>query len=173
MPSAARSGLANRRASPHFDTNAAVRLSRPSYVTRGSRSRLSETCGHRREHNPPSVVDMETSRHIISQPDRKPSAPLTASAIPGLLLGSSFTFFTLARVRNPSRVQGACVSIFVSPNRGVTDTHTDTQTDIGGYRAAHCKPPKIRSLRSLRPSTSPPGASLTTREGGGRRTKPT
>ena len=48
-----------------------------------------------------------------------------------------------------------------SPNRGVTDTQTHTQThtqtDIGGYRAAHCKPPKIRSLRSLRPSTSPPG----------------
>ena len=50
-----------------------------------------------------------------------------------------------------------------------TQTHrqTDTQTDTGGYRGASLQPPKIHLLKSLRPSTSPPWASLATRNKGG------
>ena len=48
-----------------------------------------------------------------------------------------------------------------------TDTQTHRQTDRGGYRGASLQPPKIHLLKSLRPSTSPPWASLATRNKGG------
>ena len=54
-----------------------------------------------------------------------------------------------------SCARSTCHAFFADPLG--CDTHTDRQTHRGGYRGAHCKPPKIRSLRSLRPSTSPPG----------------